>query len=292
MQQRIALATCAALPDLDPDEQLLVEPLGELGVAAEPAIWDDPGVDWTAYDLVVIRSTWDYTERRADFLSWARSVPRLVNPADIVEWNTDKRYLADLAATGLPVVPTVWIEPGATFELPSVGVHVLKPAVGAGSINAARFTLHAAHEAELARAHAERLLAARQTVMVQPYQHAVDEQGEASLIFLAGEFSHAITKGAMLADEGDVVRGIYKAEVIRPRDPAAAELALAMAALAAVPSPAGRLVYARVDLVPGADGSPLLIELELTEPSLFLGTAPGSAARLAHVLRDIVRRQT
>jgi len=286
MKPHIALATCAALPDLDPDEQLLLEPLRALGVDAQAAVWDDPAVDWSAFDLVIIRSTWDYTARRDAFLAWARSVPRIVNPADIVAWNTDKHYLADLSAAGVPVVPTDWIEPGQTVALPAGGRHVLKPAVGAGSVDAALFDMKAAHEAELARSHADRLHGAGQTVMVQPYLELIEEQGEAALIFFGTEFSHAVTKGAMLGDERELVDGLYKAEVITPRRASASELAVAGAALAAVPRGSQLLVYARVDLVPGPGGEPLVIELELTEPSLFLGTAPGSAERLARHLVD------
>src|SRR3990172_10429362 len=186
MNHRIALATCAALPDLDPADRLVVEPLRALGSEVVPAVWDDPSTDWANFDLVVIRSTWDYTARRDAFVAWAKSVPRLVNPAEIVAWNTDKRYLADLAAAGLPVVPTDWLEPGQPIDLPASGVHVLKRAVGAGSVDAARYSLHNAHEAALARAHAHRLLAASQTVMVQPYLQAIEEHGEAGLVFLGG----------------------------------------------------------------------------------------------------------
>jgi glutathione synthase/RimK-type ligase-like ATP-grasp enzyme len=285
--RHIALATCAALPELDPDEQLLLEPLRALGVDVRPAVWDDLAVDWEAFALVVIRSTWDYTARRDAFLAWARSVPRLANPADVVTWNTDKHYLAELAAAGVPVVPTDWIEPGQQVALPATGVHVLKPGVGAGSVDAALFDMAATHEAELARAHAERLLQMRQTVMVQPYLEQVEDRGEAALIFVGGEFSHAVTKGAMLADQRELVSGLYKAEVITPRRASPAELEVARAALAAAPGGVERLVYARVDLVPGPDSAPLVIELELTEPSLFLGTAPGSAERLA---RHLVER--
>jgi glutathione synthase/RimK-type ligase-like ATP-grasp enzyme len=288
MKPRIALATCAALPDLDPDEQLLLAPLRALGVRVEAAVWDDANVDWPSFDLVVIRSTWDYTARRDAFLAWARSVPRLANPADIVAWNTDKHYLAHLAAAGVPVVPTGWIEPGQAVDLPATGVHVLKPGVGAGSVDAAQFDMAAAHEAVLAHAHAERLLKLRQTVMVQPYLEQIEELGEASLIFFGAEFSHAVTKAAMLADERELVNGLYKAEVITARDASAAELEIARAALGATPGGGERLVYARVDLVPGPDGEPLVIELELTEPSLFLGTAPGSAQRLARHLLERV----
>lgn len=284
---RIALATCAALPDLDPDEKLLLEPLRALGVDAQPAVWDDPSVDWTAFDLVVIRSTWDYTARRGEFLAWAQAVPRIVNPAEVLRWNTDKHYLQDLAKSGVPVVPTDWLEPGRTGTLPTQGRYVLKPSVGAGSVDAALFDLAAADEAGPARAHAQRLLDAGQTVMVQPYLELIEHHGETALVFFGGEFSHAATKGAMLADPAEMVAGLYKAEVIEPRVATPAEIEIARAALAAAPIAVEQLAYARVDLVPAADGSALVIELELTEPSLFLGQAPGSAERLA---RHLVER--
>ena len=279
--KRIALVTCRELPDLDPDEQLLLQPLRMLGVDPQPAVWDDRAVDWSAFDLTVIRSAWDYTPRRDAFVEWARSVPRIVNPADVVAWNTDKRYLKDLAAAGVPVVPTDWIEPGQPVDLPADGRYVLKPSVGAGSVDAALFDPAVAGEMAQARAHAERLLSVGQTVMVQPYLERIEQQGEAALIFFGGEFSHAVTKGAMLADQRELVSGLYNAEVITPRVANDPEMAVARAALSAVPGGVARLAYARVDIVPGNDGEPLLIELELTEPSLFLGMAPGSAERLA-----------
>ncbi|MEP7157855.1 MAG: hypothetical protein ABI797_00365 [Chloroflexota bacterium] len=281
---RIALATCSTLPEADPDERLLIEPLRALGVEAIPAVWDDPAVDWDAFDFTVIRSTWDYTARREAFIEWARSVTRIFNPPDVIAWNTDKHYLADLAAAGLPVVPTTWLEPGGTIDLPAEGVHVLKPSVGAGSVDAGRFDFREQREAGLARAHANRLLAAGQTVMIQPYLDAIDAHGEAGLIYVGGEFSHAVSKGAMLAGDHALVGGMYKEETITPRTPSAAELSLAQRALAATPGGAERLLYARVDLVPGPDGEPLIIELELTEPSLFMGVVPGSAGRFARAI--------
>lgn len=284
----IALATCAELPGLDPDEQLLLEPLRALGVDAQPAVWDDATVDWAAFDLVVIRSTWDYTARRDEFLAWARSVPRIVNPAAVLAWNTDKHYLNDLAAAGVPVVPTLWLEPGRTVDLPAEGRHVLKPAIGAGSVDAALFDLSIEDEAALARAHAERLLVAGQTVMVQPYLELIERGGEAALMFFGGTYSHAAIKGPMLTGQSEMVAGLYRAEVIKPRVASATELEIAHVALAAAPIPAEQLAYARVDLVPGPDGKPVVIELELTEPSLFLGQAAGSAERLAMVLANLL----
>ncbi len=291
--KRIALATCAALPDLDPDEQLLLEPLRALGVDARPAIWDDATIDWASFDLVVIRSTWEYVARRAEFLAWTRDVPRIVNPAAIVAWNTDKKYLRDLAAAGVPVVPTEWLEPGQAVDLPASGRYVLKPSIGAGSVDAGLFDFSNGGDAALGQAHAERLLADGQTVMVQPYLERIEAHGEAALIFVGGSFIHAITKGAMLVGQRELVDGLYNAEVITPRAASPAEMAVARAALAAIPRDVKEIAYARVDLVPGPSGEPLLIELELTEPSLFLGTAPRSAERFAgHLAERAGRWQT
>lgn len=271
---RVALATCTGFRELYEDDQLVLGPLAAAGVEAAPAVWDDPAVDWSAYDLVVVRSTWDYTARRAEFLAWARSVPRLANPADVLTWNTDKRYLGELAAAGVPVVPTEFVSPGEAYEPPPYE-HVVKPAVSAGARDTVRFAAGAD-----SGAHARALLAAGRPVMVQPYQAAVDEAGETAVLLFGGEHSHAARKAPVLvpglADPNDVA--------ITPRAATAAELAVAAAAVAAVPWPQP-LLYARVDLVPGPDGTPQLMELEVTEPSLFLGCAAGAADRFAAAIR-------
>src|SRR5262245_46992625 len=128
---RVALVTCSEIPLLEPDDRLVIEPLAAKGVLAEPAVWDDPAVDWAAYDLVVLRSTWDYAPRRDSFVAWANSVKRLLNPASVVEWNTDKRYLASLG--GIAVVPTTFVATGEAWAPPE-GDYVIKPAIGAGSV--------------------------------------------------------------------------------------------------------------------------------------------------------------
>ncbi|GAA2732105.1 hypothetical protein [Actinocorallia aurantiaca] len=271
---RIAIATFAGLPDGDEDFPVLREALAVHGHTAEPVVWDS-GADWTAFDLVVVRNTWDYILRLEEFLAWADGTGNLANRADVLRWNTDKRYLRDLAAAGVPVVPTLW-DPD---ELPGWPEYVIKPAVSAGSRDTARWS---AGESAPARAHLDRLRAEGRTVMVQPYLDAVDSAGETALVFFDGEFSHAVRKAPILAP-GSGVQEIITAEKdereqIVPRDPSPAELALARDVLAAAPPD---LLYARVDLLPGPDGSPVLLELELSEPSLFLGRAPGSAGRLA-----------
>ncbi len=267
---RVALVSFAGLPELYRDDRLALEPLTGLGVDVEPVVWDDRAEDWASYDLVVVRSTWDYTLRREQFLDWAASVPRLLNPVDVLAWNTDKRYLAELAATGVPVVPTIFVAPGEAYDVPAYE-HVVKPTVSAGARDTRRFTA-----GEDSTVHAVALLAAGRTVMVQPYQSSVDEAGETAVLSFFGEHSHAARKAPVLVpDLGDP-----NAVAITPRKGTPAELAVAQAALAAVPWPEP-LLYARVDLVPGPDGSPVLMELELIEPCLFLAQDPGAPARFA-----------
>jgi hypothetical protein len=280
---RVALVTCRDLPDLDPDDRLLVGALARRGLAAEATVWDDPAVDWAGYDLAVLRSPWDYARRRDDFVAWAARVPRLANPASAVAWNTDKRYLAELAAAGVPVVPTSWLAPGDEPALPAAGEWVVKPAVSAGSMDTGRYDLADAEHHRLAAAHVARLQADGRLVMVQPYLSAVDSAGETALVFIGGEYSHAIRKGPMLDGPDRGAAGLYREERIDPREPDVAERAVADRVLAAAP-PGADLLYARVDLIPGPDGAPTLVELELTEPSLFLATAPGAADRLADAI--------
>lgn len=277
----VGLVTCSAVPELDPDDRLVVEPLADRGIRVAAAVWDDPSIDWASFDLVVLRSSWDYAARRSAFVAWARSVPRLVNPADVVTWNTDKSYLVDVAAHGVPVVDTRWIAPGDAWDLPAGGEWVVKPAISVGSKDTGRYDLADPAHRRLAADHVARLQAAARLVMVQPYLPAVDSYGETAVLFLGGDYSHSIRKGPLLTgpDEGDVE--LYRAEEITDRLPTPAELSVAEKALAAVPGGPERLLYARIDLIPDLDGEPLLVELELTEPSLYLGSSPGAATRLA-----------
>lgn len=265
---RIALATCAAFPAGDPDDAHLAAALPE----AVFAVWDDPAVDWSAFDVVVIRSTWDYQERRDEFLRWVRSVPRIINPPDVVEWNTDKRYLGELPGA----LHTDHLAPGEPFAAPG-GEYVIKPAVGAGSRHTARF---GPGEEARAAALVAAIHAGGRTAMVQPYVGSVDELGETALLYFDGAFSHAIRKGPILRPGRPPTSEVFAAEEIDPREPPADERALADRIVARLPD----LAYARVDVVRGPDG-PLLLELELTEPSLFFAHHPGAAERFAAAIR-------
>lgn len=284
----VLLATCDAMPAGDPDEQVAVHALARAGLDARFAVWDDPGIDWPGADLVVVRSTWDYPGRRAEFLAWARSVPRLANPARVLGWNTDKTYLRRLAGAGLPIVPTDWYEPGDQV-LPPSGEVVVKPTVSAGARDTQRHPDPAA-----AVAHAEALLAAGRAVMVQPYLQAVDATGETGLVWMCNQLSHAFGKSALLAAGAGATADLFAAEEIAARDPSAAERDTAervLDSLAAL-SPVARedLLYARVDLVPDATGAPVVLELELAEPSLWFVADPSSPERLAQTIRTWLDR--
>jgi glutathione synthase/RimK-type ligase-like ATP-grasp enzyme len=282
----IALATCAFLPDLDEDERLLSPALAALGLVAEPRVWDDPSVDWDGFRVVVVRSTWDYSDRRDAFLEWCARPRRLLNSKAVIEWNTDKHYMRELADAGIPIVPTTWISPGAeSVAIPDAEV-VVKPTVSAGARNTSRYRRG---DEELARAHVQRLLAEGRTVLVQPYVASVDDSGETGLIYIDGMLSHAIRKGAVLHAHGVATDRLWAPEEISVRAPDRAERALAEATLDALPWPRDSLLYARVDLVRGDDDRPMLLELELAEPSLFLGFSDGAADRLA---AGIARRLT
>lgn len=289
---RIAIVTCAALPDLDPDERLLQEALVAAGAHTEPVVWDDPSVTWRGFDAAIIRSTWDYTENVFAFREWAMRAgvaTRLFNPADVIAWNTDKRYLLDLLAQDVPCVPTTFItpeDPVHTVVVPSEehAEFVVKPAVSAGSRDTMRYSVTTGLEA--AGQHVDRLLAEERVVMIQPYFDSVDTIGETGMIFINGEYSHAIRKGQMLyaGRDGDMVDGLYVQEQISPIDATAEQLELARAVLHAIPVIEEPPLYARVDVITDSTGQPLLLELELTEPSLFFTHGPHAADRMAAAL--------
>ncbi len=281
--------TCPQYAAGDEDSSLVVPALRSAGVDASWQVWSDPGVDWDNFDLAVVRSTWDYTLDRDAFLAWAANVPRLANPADVLAWNTDKTYLRDIADLGLPVVPTEWIEPGDAIRLPG-GQFVVKPSVGAGSNGAGRFDAAVDGELGAAMAHAAALHDAGRTVMVQPYLADVDTAGETSLVYFDAMFSHAIRKGAMLPRSTafelntGASTALFLPERITRRDADPDELKLGDQVLETLLARfGGDMLYARVDIVPTADG-PVLIELELTEPSLFLAHDESAPGRLASAL--------
>ncbi|WP_017975908.1 ATP-grasp domain-containing protein [Actinopolyspora halophila] len=294
--REVLLATSADRPETGVDEALLPDALAELGLRAEWAVWDESR-SWTEADLVVLRTTWDYTNRRDEFLKWCGSVPALANPVSVVRWNTDKRYLGELISAGLPVTPTEVVDPGEpagtaeSVDWPD-REFVVKPSVGAGSRGAVRFLPEQRAEAvqHLRALHEEGVAA-----LVQPYQPAVDREGETAVVFFGGVYSHGFVKGPLLDPAGDsgelgLAKGPFATEPAPELRRAAEDVLDATSALLGITR--RELLYARVDLVRGADGAPMLLELELTEPRLGFSFADRAAPlRFASAVRSELARR-
>lgn len=278
----IAVVTCLTMPEPDPDQDLLMEALRRNAVPAELVPWDDPDVDWRRFAVAVIRSTWNYIDHLERFNSWVHqtaSHTELLNPAAVITWNTHKGYLRDLADRGVPVVPTAWLPRGATTRLAEVMDDnlwtdvVAKPVVGAGSYLTERI-----RDPESADAVAfwDRLTAEREA-MVQPYLRSVEEYGERSVMWIAGELTHAVRKSPRLGDDPE---SVSEALPISP-----AERRIAREIVADIPHD---LLYARIDLIRDDHDQPLLAELELVEPSLFLQQSPAALDRLVQAMAQRV----
>lgn len=283
----LALITARAARPLDDDLPPLTSALAARGIAFEVVDWDDAAVDWSRFEVAVLRSTWDYIDRFAEFSAWIDRIEgqtRLLNPAEVVRWNTHKGYLIELAGRGIPIVPTQLLRPGDELPALAAGEWVIKPAIGAGSRDARRFR----DDPLAATDHAQRLLDSGRDTLVQPYLARVDQAGETALMYFAGRYSHAIRKGPLLAPNAQSTAKLFAPEQIVAREPAAEELALAERVLAALPY-SSPLLYARVDLLRDAQGLPVLLELELTEPSLFFLYAQGSVERFVDALQGMLR---
>ncbi len=301
----IALVTAQAARDLDEDLPPLALALTQAGIVHQIVCWDDSAIDWSQFGLVLLRSAWDYVPRLTEFLTWAERVTtqtRLLNPLPLIRWNTDKQYLQDLQHAGITTVPSSFALPGAdalqTLERflgdsatagDAAGFQefVVKPCIGAGSKDAARY--HRDDQA-MALTHLQRLLDQGRSVLLQPYLDRVDADGETALIFFDGVFSHAIRKGALLTRAAKPTSALFAPEEIAARIPDTAELALAQQVVETLHqdprfSSLSPLLYLRVDLLRLGDGQPCVLELESTEPSLFFDHAPGSAARFVEAIR-------
>lgn len=281
----IALATYAAAPNLAPDDRLLLSALEDMGIRAEPAVWSSSDVDWSAFDGVVIRSCWDYHRAFDAFSTWlarleSHAIP-VWNPIPLVRWNADKRYLLDLARCGVPTIPTVVIPRGEGRRAASIASAegwskiVVKPAVSASGYETHAFAAPFDGEAMDTVARVASLC----EVLVQPFAPEVSRDGELSLVFLGGEFSHAARKRAapgefrvQVEHGGTVEPTIVSGDVIE-------QASRAIAALDESP------VYARVDGIL-RDGALLLMELELIEPNLFLELRESAAERLASAVAE------
>lgn len=287
----IALVTIDEARHHDTDLQLLADALGRSGATVELVSWDDAAADWKRFVAAIVRSPWDYHWRLAEFLSWADRVShetKLFNSADVLRWNTDKVYLRDAVEFGVPVIPTAFVTDDAgvgSVVLPRDVV--VKPTVSAGSNDTLRFVDDEAG----ARAHIRHVLSLGKKAMVQPYQARVDDRGETGLLFFNGTFSHAFCKAAILSQGESERNGLFVVEEITSRTPRADEIAVGEKVLDLLRSRFGEApLYARIDMVDGDDGAPLVMEIELAEPSMFFHVAEGSADRYADAILARVAR--
>jgi glutathione synthase/RimK-type ligase-like ATP-grasp enzyme len=278
---RIALVTARPRPEVhfDHDMALLKNAVAMRGADVSVTYWDDSSVDWASFDLVVIRSPWDYSWRAREFLEWLSECSgrtRIMNQPSIMQWNADKTYLRYLQDQSIPIISTQFFAPGEAAAFPSDYEYVVKPSIGAGSRYCARYM---PDERQRAEEHVQRIHAEGVTAMVQPYVHQIDTSGERALVFIEGKFLHAIRKNAVLSPglRFDVDKDAHPGT--RSWTPTDQELELARKVLAAIPF-SESLLYARVDMVSDAT-EPVLTELELIEPGLYLRTHPGSEDRVA-----------
>ena len=301
----VTLATSAAYPRLDADDQGLPDALRERGIEPRIAVWNDPGVDWDEAGVVVLRSVRDYAKRRnyRSFLSWSQTVPRLLNHASVVGWNSDKHYLQRMASCGVPVIPTTWMEPEQQLSkhqvhtrFPAYGDFVVKPAVSSGGRGTGRYTAIDAGSRADAINDAVHHLSRGRTVMVQRYLDEVDRTGEVSLVYFNGVLSHAVEKAPMLhpsfrsIDEEEAHE-----EIVRAREPSEQEWLwgerVRKAIHRVVKETAGRdiqLLFNRVDVVPDGDGGFYLMEVSLIDAGLYLTSSSDAMTNFADAIAQRV----
>jgi len=287
----VALASCVAPPEADPDEALLVAALAGTGISSEVVSWDDPRADFGRAKMTLLRSTWNYPQQPREFLLWLAKVARisdLWNPLEMAQWNFHKGYLLELEGAGIPIAPTALVKRGANRLLSDVmtardwRLAVVKPAVSANSFRTVRVAdvlSDSSDSGSSGEAHL-RALTDSGDVLVQQYLPSVEEYGERALIWIDGQLTHGVRKSARFAGEHESV------------SPGSVEIAPAEADLAAraMTFVCGKFsvapMYARVDVAPGPAGTPVLMELELIEPSLYFGQSVKSLERFVAAVRD------
>ena len=268
MIKNLAWVTTRAAHGRDEDEPALVDALESAGCKVDIVDWDNRDINWSHFDRVVLRSAWDYPERLTEFLTWldhVAAVSNVVNSPAIVRWNLDKNYLSELAEANISITPTVFVQPNSAATFPD-GEFVVKPAVGAGSRDAASYS---GDQHEIANIHITRLHAIGQTVLIQPLLKSVAQDGEWPLVFFDGKFSHAANKRVTLPRAG-IVDDLFAAETNTAHIATVPQIEIAQAAIDLVSTKFGHPTYGRVDLVRDDQDNFCVLELELIEPSLFL----------------------
>lgn len=292
----IALVTAREARGHDKDLQPVFDALVARGVEVEIHDWDDAAVDWKQFAAAIVRSPWDYHRRYSEFATWLDRVSTLTelhNRAEVVKWNTDKMYLAEFATAGVPVIPTHFVTSVEQLDAEKLdtvnsqlqqmleGDVVVKPTVSAGSNNTERLR----NDFTQAQNFVREVLAMGKTAMVQPYQKSIDDAHETALVYFNGEISHAFRKGPILSSGHNIKNGLFVVEDIGSRSASTDEQKVGNQVMQFLLKRWGEMsLYARVDLVPNDHGAPVVIEVEMAEPSFFFHTADGSAERFAEAV--------
>ena len=289
MNNLLGLATTAKARGHDHDLVILASALDARGQPFQIVNWDDPSINWSRFAVVVLRSTWDYHQRYEPFLDWVNlvgAVTTLYNSVEIVRWNTDKIYLQELARADIPVIATSFVHNYGDIESELLDADiVVKPSISAGSNNTAR---HRAN-ADAAIEHVRKILASGVGALVQPYVSSIDAMGETGLVYFDGEFSHAFHKAAIFSNAAQDHNGVFVKEQISSHSATAGERNLGERVCQFVEHRFGAApLYARIDMVTAANGESQLMEVELTEPSLYLHTDPVAPDRAASALVSAV----
>lgn len=297
----VTLATSADLPNLDADEAGLPDALRARGIEPRIAVWNDPNVDWSASDLTVVRSVRDYATDREAFLAWAGSVPRLLNQANLMEWNSDKHYLKELGERGLPVIPTTWLEADVEYSkhqihtrFPAHGDFVVKPAVSSGGRGTGRYTATDAMSRADAIKHASHELRHGRSVMVQRYLSETDRSGELSIVYLNGLPAYSVEKKAMLHPRFRSVDEVQDEDVVTSSPASEQEFRWGEQIRSVlhkyISEKCGRdelLLYNRVDIVRGireGESEFYVMEISLMDGSLYLSADPENLNKFADAI--------
>ncbi|MDO4899084.1 RimK family alpha-L-glutamate ligase [Actinomyces sp.] len=299
----VTLATSTDYVDLDEDDRGLPDALRERGIEPRVAVWNDPGVNWADAGVVVLRSVRDYAKHRnyANFLAWAHSLERVLNHADVVDWDSDKHYLKRMEELGVPIIPTTWLEPDAGYSkhqvhtrFPAHGDFVVKPAISSGGRGTGRYTATDAKSRADAINDTMHHLGRGRSVMVQRYLEEVDRKGELSLVYFNGVLSHAVEKAPMLHPSFRSVDEVHE-EIVTAREPSEQEWLwgekVRKAIHTIIKERSGRdiqLLFNRVDVVGDGRGGFYLMEVSLIDAGLYLGSAPSALDNFADAIAQRV----
>jgi glutathione synthase/RimK-type ligase-like ATP-grasp enzyme len=288
MKKRLALITFGGLPQGTDSERLILPHLAAGGIETEIIDWRSTGCDFSKFDLIVLRSCWDYHLRAAEFIEWLRRVEQvtpILNPIETVLWNHNKSYLREVEAMGIEIAPTAFvngsgpISPAAWQDIRNWGQSVVKPAVSASAHKTWLFDSVAVPDEDELKSKME-----GEAFLIQQFIPEIGAQGEISFIYIDGAYSHAVLKRPAAGDFRVQKEHGGSAELFHPDS----------ALLAQAHEIAGKVaqvresLYCRIDAV-AKDRKLVLMELELIEPELFLGLAGGAAERFAKAIVKRVR---